>query len=674
MKIQDSAASLQPRFTGLVDGAMQHAEKGLRSSVLGLEENTQLGLVFTDLAGMTIPRTTIEWKKRGAFCGQETFFREFTCVLANTFMTGWLGNLAYRFLRSPYLNPLGMDHKAWIDAKSLSAYQDVLKELMASSKINSSLQLQKAFLQTVFQRLQSTDAIAKLSSQELKNLGVFDFSHYFPDKGMFSKAHVDQLVETYLHGYPSSGKDNSFTQRAFNVEELVHNRIKDTVYQHEVDKAVHKATAKFLEERPAKLSANEKMLLSFIQTDARSKALEEQKLAVRRLIRRGIFIQEKPFMKALYDFAVTEGKMSDHVSLLDAKGGRLVSQSMSDWLSKTKYFMEEFLNRTLADPTSGRIPAKTLPLDRIKRQLLAKQKGVWAFVSPKASDDLLTYAYRSKFFISVIPLAIMTSFGFSMVYINNWLTRRRTGGRIFFPGEEALLEQERRQHQKGGTKPTFGHAPYLLKKWDFENLGTSTVGQSKFIYTWIILSRWWKARTWNELRENMRRDALGWYFWFMGSPLMQIGLATLVVPQISPAAKHFILSKIPTHNENPFQQLTKAIINPYNVWHIASDKQIAQRKEQILSAMKAQGKNQVAMNSVKKLFETTRMLRTTFMSTFGIAFSTAMIGIGIMFINIALTRKDVRKNRLGYTQPPPETPSPQPFRKPEYVTPEYSAA
>ena len=50
--------------------------------------------------------------------------------------------------------------------------------------------------------------------------------------------------------------------------------------------------------------------------------------------------------------------------------------------------------------------------------------------------------------VSVLPVALATTAGMALVYINNYVTGLRTGGN-YFPGERALIEQE---HMRRGRR------------------------------------------------------------------------------------------------------------------------------------------------------------------------------------------------------------------------------
>ena len=194
--------------------------------------------------------------------------------------------------------------------------------------------------------------------------------------------------------------------------------------------------------------------------------------------------------------------------------------------------------------------------------------------------------------------------------------------------------------------PRFGvaSAPMLLKALDFANLGTSTVGQNKLIYGLVIGSRVGYSRSANERWENIRRDALGWYSWFMGSPLLQVGIVTGMLPLIAKGSKELMVRKLNQNASLP-QKLMYTLFNPSKLWLLASDKQLEQRQEQIVEFMRRRGKalKSTDIGKIEKLFTKTKMFRGM-TSLIGMLFTIALLGVGINLINIALTKASLVKS------------------------------
>lgn len=199
---------------------------------------------------------------------------------------------------------------------------------------------------------------------------------------------------------------------------------------------------------------------------------------------------------------------------------------------------------------------------------------------------------------------------------------------------------------------------------DFKELGKTAVRNNQIIYAGVILSRMLFSRSANEAWENARRDVLGWYFWFMGSPLMQTALVLGLVPAISKASKGLMVTPM-NQNASLGQKILWTLSSPSKLWTIASDKQLHQRKAHVLDAMKNEAlaksggttldKAALArMANAGKLFEKTTNLRAL-VSFVGLAFTFFALGIGINLLNIAMTKAALNKKQK------PSSPAGNPF-------------
>lgn len=194
----------------------------------------------------------------------------------------------------------------------------------------------------------------------------------------------------------------------------------------------------------------------------------------------------------------------------------------------------------------------------------------------------------------------------------------------------------------------FAAAPMVLRNLDYATLGATTTAQSKLMYTTCIGSRVVQGRSMRERWETVRRDLLGWYFWFMGNSLIQSLTMLSLIPMVAPHAK-----KLLVRNMNPDAGLlNKArwfFLNPAKLWRITSDKQLEQREAHILNAMVKQknaatpaGRGQI--EQMRSLFEQARNIRAK-TSAFGFVFNILVLGLGIMQLNIYLTKSSVQKQQ-----------------------------
>ncbi len=398
-----------------------------------IEADPLKALVITDVGGMVLPRSWIEYKERGVISANETFFREIAATFTNCLISGWFGLLALLGFKAYRNNPKGMNFKAHIDAKSLDAFGRIVREVLRKPHVQSAQDVQRDFLKTVLGRLKSTDVIPNLP----------EFREYFPAGGKLEQNAVSRLVNRYL------GKVKGYPHHAFaNIEQRVVAKMKLPEYREEIQSAIAEARQKFMAQHgEGKLISFKRALLKGAELVAERQAAERQKARIRQEITRGIRQSEGRFLDSVYKLAIHQGKLSDEVFLLDGANNPVKGygiRTTKDMLGKIKYFMEEFLNRSLANPTTGVVGDGPLNKAHVRRTLFTESGANWLQkkIIPNAKDGLLAYAYKRKNFI-VFPAIAMTIFlGCLTVIVNNWLTRRKTGGETYFPGEKALMEKE----------------------------------------------------------------------------------------------------------------------------------------------------------------------------------------------------------------------------------------
>lgn len=182
-----------------------------------------------------------------------------------------------------------------------------------------------------------------------------------------------------------------------------------------------------------------------------------------------------------------------------------------------------------------------------------------------------------------------------------------------------------------------------LKTFDYVNLSTTPMAMSMLIYTWIILTRILFSRSDSERRENLRRDPLGWYAWFMGTPLMQ-GLLIRGLPK---DIKPLIFTEKTKHLSLP-HKIFNWIVQPTANYHVTSDKQLKQRAEQLIKL----ATSDTMKKAIEKRFAMATKVRAL-VYFFSLMFTFATLGIGIQWINIMLTKRDVMKRMNLKKEPDP---------------------
>ena len=99
----------------------------------------------------------------------------------------------------------------------------------------------------------------------------------------------------------------------------------------------------------------------------------------------------------------------------------------------------------------------------------------------------------------------------------------------------------------------------LLEKLDFTAVGASPVAQIGVIFSSLIAWRLLAAnerrrasvsKRWNELRENLMRDLLGFAFWFLGVPVLQ-RLYLAAVSHRNPRLKGVLIQHVKAESQKP---------------------------------------------------------------------------------------------------------------------------
>ncbi len=123
-------------------------------------------LLLTDLLGMCLPRTALEWKERGPQMAIETAIREFTGLVSLVFLSGWLGlavgkvvtralpGLSFQNSLFPH-NPRVDLLKHHIPAQELTYLANTFGEVFPKNNGKTVQELQHAFYTHVFNTVQS---------------------------------------------------------------------------------------------------------------------------------------------------------------------------------------------------------------------------------------------------------------------------------------------------------------------------------------------------------------------------------------------------------------------------------------------------------------------------------------------------------------------------------------
>lgn len=188
----------------------------------------------------------------------------------------------------------------------------------------------------------------------------------------------------------------------------------------------------------------------------------------------------------------------------------------------------------------------------------------------------------------------------------------------------------------------------LLERLDFTAKGASPVAQIGVIFSSLIIWRLLAAndrrrasvsKRWNELRENLMRDMLGFSFWFLGVPVLQ-RLYLGAVASRKPELKGILIKNMQDQSKD-----SKGLWgwlkshNPINNQYIPSSQQVRDQKVQ---ALKGLTKGEAAFQKTEAAYENLIKHRN-FATAIGLGSTILLLGVGINLLNFYLTRKNMNR-------------------------------
>jgi|GEM_PF-6619381 len=207
----------------------------------------------------------------------------------------------------------------------------------------------------------------------------------------------------------------------------------------------------------------------------------------------------------------------------------------------------------------------------------------------------------------------------------------------------------------------------LLEHLDFTDIGASPVKQIGVIFSALIIWRLLAAnerrrasvsKRWNELRENLMRDLLGFAFWFLGVPVLQ-RLYLGMVAKRNPKLQHILIQR--THMETKGKGVLGWIKanNPLTNRYIPSSQQVKDWMEQALLELKVDKTHPVYQQTQKEFL---RFIKHRNLATaLGLGSTILLLGVGINLLNFYLTRKNVTRELNAQAAPTGTNAAQNPF-------------
>lgn len=435
--------SSSPKFRG------RTAEK-----VLGrLVDDGAATLVVIDVLGMAVPRTIESYISRGSDDARETFLRENFGTLGNMFLMGGaslgLMRLAGRTINK--FNPKGIPVQAFINAKTLDTFSDLYSYALETSATPKEVRSQ--FIDLVLGGLESTDRQSSLMSR----LQGIQKLNRFPDE----QKHL--LQRTLVQIYGQKGAEPHFKKAL----DLVRSEDSQSLLQlkqqllHPQDgspgwgRLSHEARVKMREMYALTRDSGKKdgvagtlpldematdvqgrMSLSLKQLEGSTKNGKKQLSPVARVAN-------------LLDATAYQHGLTSTVNLKrDAVQSLAVGRK--NMLIELKHFLEQFVDRATRDAKDHADWRKG-----IEKALYHQEKTTFPVrVFSSATEGLITVAQRSKLLYTGVPVALTLMASGILVFFNNWYTRHKYHGKVFFPGEGVPKDnQHASRKQSGQTQP-----------------------------------------------------------------------------------------------------------------------------------------------------------------------------------------------------------------------------
>jgi hypothetical protein len=414
-----------------------------------VDSNDLTQLLVTDLGGMVLPRTGIELVERGPDMGRETFIREISGTISNVFLAGWMGFLALMTFNGKLLNnklfrtnKLGIHTGAWINASSLDYYGRLFTESLNHSR--TPIEARRKFIETLLANMRTTD-----QAQAYKSMtGAIE---------TFSQPQVKERMAAISRDHLREGRLSPQALEKLVAQFAQSDRMHTGTY------TVHEQVARFADqmrrygpviEKAEKLIRADSELQKLPAKQARKLAIErvieplvkDERVKLSREAEKAI----KGFMNELTETAI-QGGLSDQLNLLDDTGKvALKDRHLGTMLREIKFFLEQYVDRVLSNEKTGKLLTGEMT-DEFRRQVVDQlyRKGNTGLLSrflPGAKDGLITFTRKSKTWLTVVPYLLSVMLSISVAFLNNWLTQRKHGGQVFFPGE-------------GGPGSSPGHGP-----------------------------------------------------------------------------------------------------------------------------------------------------------------------------------------------------------------------
>jgi hypothetical protein len=484
-----SSPAKPPRFGGLGDAI---------SSGIGVIDHKRIfELGLTDFCAMVLPRATLAWLMRGNDDGRETFLRETSGLLGNVFLVGLASYGLLKFTENniTFYNPKGIPPAAWINAGSLEAFgklyhqalQTTNDKMPGASYQKKLLETREQFIRNVLTGMESGDRQFNLAGRLASLTPAGPHDPTAPDKWKAlqhvvkntcdkpqSAAWLDEAEKAATPHDKLTHLINTL-KKPENFERLTrwgrlsaqlpefeqYFSLKNTRTPQAITGTTdfNRKARQHLEQILHQLQKTDPRFSHFTPEALQYPQAPEARQAWKDSLKAAGFDYDREFSKTRLklsgeklqestnafaehvDKAALNAGLTDTVDLYQNNNQatrELIAggKSRKTLLTELKHYLEQFVDRAgdEAEEKVARTPGGDWQV-AIRERLFKEKKGFRHNLVPRLDDGLVTAALKSRTLYTGLPFVIAIAFGGAMTFYNNYLTKKKHGGRDFFPGE-----------------------------------------------------------------------------------------------------------------------------------------------------------------------------------------------------------------------------------------------
>lgn len=467
---------------GGVSDVFYRGSRAMVNSIQWVDQTPIRGLLLAGVLGMTTPRVILEWVNRGKDMVLETLFREITGDISMVFLSGLMGSaiaglashgVLKRIINKPYPEVNMHWRNNQVNANSMNTLGNLfIEKLENGTDSNKTLHNVKTeFVEEFFERLRyakrdySHPVLDSLEKTLKANNSSISLGHMIAnqEEGKLVSSLGNQLTQKILDLKP----DNTLTpkQARAKFEQGLEYILKSFLSAEEL----REHNAKVIQAAVVKQKNNPQQLKAIIGhfvDESRIGAIQTvlEKQANRNILQRisDTLAGRDKLIDVIKDLFSDEALSKIDIEPVEKLGRSIklprievdmldhLNGATNEWvLSHDKVSLKVLLQEklTLLNDFLDPVFKETFELtgdSKISKDLFSQVKeyltgpadkalsGLKRLI-PKKSSGLFNYMMSAKYWLTFIPITIALGITMAEAFINNWLTKKRHGGKVFSP-------------------------------------------------------------------------------------------------------------------------------------------------------------------------------------------------------------------------------------------------